>query len=90
MILVIIIRNLRLFGLGICLEIKMPQLWFQQKEQSNIATNHSKVPDSNAGASALAGFIDAPEINAKNKISNPTIPPIATPLNPFNPFVYTT
>ena len=54
--------------------------------------NHKslKVPDSNAGASALAGFMEAPEINAKNKISNPTIPPIATPLNPFNPFVYTT
>ena len=44
-------------------------------------------PDSNAGASALAGFIDAPEINARNKISKPTIPPIATPLNPFKPFV---
>ena len=54
--------------------------------------NHksSKVPESNAGARALAGFIDAPEINAKNKISNATIPPIATPLNPLKPLVYTT
>ncbi len=54
--------------------------------------NHklSIIPDNNAGASARAGFIDAPEINAKNKISNPTIPPIATPLKPLSPFVYTT
>ena len=29
----------------------------------------------------------APEINAKKKISKPTIPPIAIPLNPFKPFV---
>ena len=30
--------------------------------------NHKspRAPDNNAGASALAGFIDAPEINAKN------------------------
>ncbi len=45
----------------------------------------SNVPDNNAGAKARAGFIDAPEITAKNKISKPTIPPIATPLNPFKP-----
>ena len=50
----------------------------------------STTPDNNAGARARAGFIDAPEINDKNKISNPTIPPIATPLNPLKPFVYTT
>lgn len=50
----------------------------------------SNVPDSKVGASARAGFIEAPEINAKNSISNPTIPPIATPLNPRRPFVYTT
>ena len=41
----------------------------------------------NLGANALAGFIDAPEIKAKKKISNPTIPPIAIPLNPLSPFV---
>jgi hypothetical protein len=47
-------------------------------------------PDNKAGANALAGFIEAPEITAKKKISNPTIPPIAIPLNPFKPLVYTT
>jgi len=34
--------------------------------------------------------MDAPEIKAKNKISNATIPPIATPLNPHKPVLYTT
>lgn len=47
-------------------------------------------PKSNAGASDLAGFIDAPDMNPKKKISKPIIPPTAIPLNPFNPFVYTT
>jgi hypothetical protein len=47
-------------------------------------------PESKAGANERAGFIDAPEINAKKKISNPTIPPIAIPPNPLNPLVYTT
>jgi hypothetical protein len=37
-----------------------------------------------------AGFIDAPEINAKKKISRPTIPPIAIPSKPLKPLVYTT
>lgn len=46
--------------------------------------------ESNAGASDLAGFIDAPDMNPKKKISNPIIPPIAMPLNPFDPIVYTT
>ena len=46
--------------------------------------------ESNAGANDLAGFIDAPDMNPKKKISNPIIPLIAMPLNPFNPFVYTT
>jgi len=47
-------------------------------------------PDIRAGARDLAGFMDAPEINDKKKMFNPTIPPIAIPLKPFNPFVYTT
>ena len=47
-------------------------------------------PESNAGANERAGFIDAPEINAKKKISRPTIPPIAIPPKPLNPLVYTT
>jgi len=47
-------------------------------------------PESNAGARGLAGFIDAPDINPKKKISKPIIPPIAIPLNPYNPFVYIT
>jgi hypothetical protein len=44
-------------------------------------------PDNNAGAKDLAGFIDAPEIKERKKMSNPIIPPIAIPLNPFKPFV---
>jgi hypothetical protein len=47
-------------------------------------------PESNTGAKEHAGFIDAPEINAKKKMSRPTIPPIAIPPKPFNPLVYTT
>ena len=43
--------------------------------------------EANLGANALAGFMEAPEMNAKKKISSPTIPPIAIPLNPLKPFV---
>lgn len=49
-----------------------------------------QVPDNNAGARDLAGFIEAPEMSARKNISKPTIPPIAMPLNPRNPFVWTT
>jgi hypothetical protein len=48
------------------------------------------IPESNAGANERAGFIDAPEINAKKKISRPPIPPIAIPPKRLNPLVYTT
>ena len=34
-------------------------------------------PEIKAGAKDLAGFIDAPEINARKKICKPTIPPMA-------------
>ena len=58
---------------------------------TNVAVqyNHrlAHTPDNNAGANERAGFIDAPDIKAKNKISSPTITPIATPPNPFKPFV---
>lgn len=47
------------------------------------------MPDSKAGANDLAGFIEAPEIKAKNRISNPTIPPIAIGPKPPNPLVLT-
>jgi hypothetical protein len=49
-----------------------------------------KTPDNTVGASERAGFIDAPEINAKKNMSRPTIPPITIPLKPFRPLVYTT
>jgi hypothetical protein len=47
----------------------------------------ANAPESRAGANERAGFIDAPDIRAKKKISRPIIPPIATPLKPFNPLV---
>ena len=57
---------------------------------TNVAVqyNHRSVhtPDNNAGANERAGFIDAPDIKAKNKISNPTIPPIAIPSKSFQTF----
>src|SRR6476620_3240973 len=34
-------------------------------------------PETRAGAKERAGFIEAPDMNAKKKISNPTMPPIA-------------
>lgn len=54
--------------------------------------NHTLVntPDNTAGARERAGFIEAPDMNAKKNISKPTIPPITIPLKPFRPFVYTT
>jgi hypothetical protein len=36
-----------------------------------------KTPETRAGAKERAGFIEAPDMNAKKKISNPTMPPIA-------------
>src|SRR5215208_8013640 len=47
-------------------------------------------PETTAGARERAGFIEAPDINAKKNISRPTIPPITIPLKPFKPLVYTT
>ena len=47
-------------------------------------------PDNTAGARERAGFIEAPDMNAKKNMSKPTIPPITIPLKPFRPFVYTT
>ena len=54
--------------------------------------NHrlSRTPETNAGASERAGFIDAPDINAKKNISSPTIPPMTSPPYPLNPLVKTT
>ena len=47
-------------------------------------------PDNTAGARERAGFIEAPDINAKKNMSRPTIPPITIPLKPLKPLVYTT
>src|ERR671910_2543129 len=47
-------------------------------------------PDNTAGASERAGFIEAPDMNAKKNMSRPTIPPITIPLKPLKPLVYTT
>ena len=54
--------------------------------------NHKFVntPDNTAGARERAGFMEAPDINAKKNISRPTIPPIAIPLKPLKPLVYIT
>ena len=53
----------------------------------NVADQYShklfKTPETSAGVKERAGFIEAPDINAKKNISNPTIPPIAIPLNPL-------
>ena len=38
-----------------------------------------RTPERRAGANDLAGFIDAPEIKARKKISRPTVAPIARP-----------
>jgi hypothetical protein len=57
----------------------------------NVADQYShrlpNTPDIKAGANERAGFMDAPEINAKKKMSSPTIPPIAIPPKPLRPFV---
>ncbi len=54
--------------------------------------NHKFVitPETTAGARERAGFIEAPDINAKKNISRPTIPPITIPLKLLKPLVYTT
>ena len=48
------------------------------------------IPDNTAGAKERAGFIEAPDMDAKKNISRPTIPPITIPLKPLKPLVYTT
>ena len=50
----------------------------------------ANTPENNAGANERAGFIEAPDMNAKKNMSRPTIPPITIPLRPFKPLVYTT
>jgi hypothetical protein len=45
-------------------------------------------PETTAGDRERAGFIEAPDINAKKNISRPTIPPITIPLNPFRPCIH--
>lgn len=47
-------------------------------------------PEAMAGANDRAGFIDAPDINARKNISSPTIPSMTSPLYPLSPLVYTT
>ena len=44
-------------------------------------------PETRAGAKERAGFIEAPDMNAKKKISSPTMPPIAIPPKPLSPLV---
>lgn len=44
-------------------------------------------PETKAGANERAGFIEAPDINARKNMSSPTIPPITSHPYPFNPFV---
>jgi len=39
--------------------------------QYNISHKSPTNPESNAGASGLAGFVDAPDMNPKKKISKP-------------------
>ncbi len=62
-----------------------------QSVPTKVAVQYShrsaNTPDNRDGVNERAGFMDAPDIKAKNKISSPTIPPIAIPLNPFKPFV---
>ena len=57
----------------------------------NVADQYShklfKTPETRAGAKERAGFIEAPDMNAKKKISSPTMPPIAIPPNRFSPLV---
>ena len=45
-------------------------------------------PEVMAGDNDRAGFIDAPDINAKKNMSRPTIPPMTSPPNHLNPLVY--
>ena len=49
-----------------------------------------RTPEVRAGANEHAGFIDAPDINTKKKISSQTIPPTTSPPYPLNPLVWTT
>ena len=57
----------------------------------NVADQYShkllRTPDTSAGAKERVGFIEAPDINAKKNISNPTMPPIAMPPKPLSPIV---
>ena len=41
-------------------------------------------PDNTAGARERAGFIEAPDMNAKKNMSKPTIPPITIPRIPLD------
>ena len=47
-------------------------------------------PENIAGASERTGFIEAPEIKDRKKMSSPIMHPITIPPKPLNPFVCTT
>ena|ERR671919_33511 len=61
---------------------------------TNVALQYNhrlpRTPETRAGANERAGFIEAPDINARKNMSSPTIPPITRPLYPLSPIVYTT
>ena len=63
---------------------------FQQRWVVSKAIGFHHFPNNKAGANKRAGFIDAPDINAKKNMSRSTIPPITNPPKPLKPFVYTT
>jgi hypothetical protein len=56
----------------------------------NVAVQYShklpRTPERRAGANDLAGFIDAPVMKARKKISRPIIPPITKPHEPLSFF----
>jgi len=62
-------------------------LWFCSGDLFNKLKFGSPPQEIRAGAKDLAGFIEAPEIKARKKISKSTMSPITIPLKPLNPLV---
>ena len=63
-------------------------------EPTKVADQYSHksfiTPENIAGANERTGFIEAPEIKDRKKMSNPTMHPMAIPPKPLNPFVCAT
>jgi hypothetical protein len=77
-------------------QLEIASKFFSNKQSNNGSSNKLQynhrlpmIPEVMAGAKDRAGFIEASDMNARKKMSSPTIPPMTSLPYPLNPLVYT-